>query len=56
MNDLNYCRYHKMLGDPTKNCYVFKDMLHTLVDVKVLKLFPEQKTIMTDMTSSIPFG
>ena len=36
--DPNYCLYHRMLGHPTKNCYIFKDVLQTLIDAKVLKL------------------
>jgi len=37
----NDCLYHRMLGHPTKNCYVFKDILQALIDVEVLKLRPE---------------
>ena len=37
----NYCQYHRMLGHPTKSCYVFKDILQALIDPEVLKLFPE---------------
>jgi len=27
IDDPNYYLYHRMLGHPTKNCYVFKDVL-----------------------------
>ena len=40
-DDLYYCLYHRMLGHLTKSCYIFKDVLQTLVDAKVLKLRPE---------------
>ena len=43
--DPNYCLYHRMLGHPTKNCYILKDVLQALIDVKVLKLRPEQKKV-----------
>ena len=35
------CLYHRMLRHPTKNFYIFKDVLHALIDAKVLKLRPE---------------
>jgi len=47
----NYCLYHKMLGHPTKSCYVFKDILQVLINAEVLKLRPEQKKVTTNMTS-----
>lgn len=31
-DDLKYYMYHKMLGHPTKNCYIFKDILQSLID------------------------
>ena len=37
----NYCLYHRMLGHPTKSCYVFKDILQALIDAEVFKLRPE---------------
>jgi len=27
IDDPTYCLYHRMLGHPTKNCYIFKDVL-----------------------------
>jgi len=51
----NYCLYHKMLGHPTKSCYVFKDILQALIDAKVLKLHPEQKKVTANMTSFLQF-
>ena len=52
----NYCLYHRMLGHPTKNCYIFKDNLQALIDAKVLKLRPEQKKVTANMTSFLQFG
>ena len=39
-NDPSYYLYHRMLGHPIKNCYIFKDVLQALIDAKVLKLRP----------------
>ena len=44
-----------MLWHSTKNCYIFKDVLQDLIDVNVLKLRPEPKKVMTNMTS-LQFG
>ena len=52
----NYCMYHRMLGHPTKSCYVFKDILQALIDAEVLKLRPEQKKVAANMTSFLQFG
>jgi len=38
----NYYLYHRMLGHPTKSCYIFKDILQALIDAKVLKLRPSR--------------
>jgi len=38
-----------------KNCYIFKDVLQALIDTDVLKLRPEQKKVMANMTS-LQFG
>jgi len=40
-DDPSYCLYHRMLGHPTKNCYIFKDVLQALIGAEVLKLRPE---------------
>lgn len=56
LGDSNYCKYHRMLGHPTKNCYFLKDILLTLVDAGVFKLRPEQMTVTTNATSFIRFG
>ena len=32
IDDPTYCLYHKMLGHPTKNCYIFKDVLQALIN------------------------
>jgi len=45
-----------MLGHPTKSCYVFKDILLALINVEVLKLHPEQKKVIVNMTSFLQFG
>jgi len=57
-DDPNYCLYHRMLGHPTKNCYIFKYVLQALIDADVLKLLPEQKNVTANMTitSLIQFG
>jgi len=52
----NYCLYHRMLGHPTKSCYVFKDILQVLIDAEVPKLRPEQKKVIANMTSFLKFG
>ena len=54
-DDPNYCLYHRMIGHPTKNCYIFKDVLQALIDAEVLKLRPEQKKV-TSNTATIQFG
>jgi len=51
----NYCLYHRMLGHPTKRCYVFKDILQALIDTEVLKLRPEQKKVTVNMTLFLQF-
>ena len=55
-DNLNYCLYHRMLRHSTKSCYVFKDILQVLTDAEVLKLRPEQKKMMANMTSFLQFG
>jgi len=43
------------VGHSTKSCYIFKDALQALIDVDVLKLYPEQKKVTANMTS-LQFG
>ena len=43
-----------MLGHPTKNCYIFKDVLQALIDAEVLKLRPEQKKMIANMIVMSP--
>jgi len=43
-----------MLGYPTKNCYIFKDVFQALIDAEVLKLRPEQKKMIANMTTTSP--
>ena len=50
-DDSNYYLYYMMVRHSTKNCYTFKDVLQTLIDVEVLKLRSEQKKVMANMTS-----
>ena len=50
-DDSNYYLYYRMLGHPTKNCYIFKGALQALIDVDILKLRPEQKKVTANMTS-----
>jgi len=53
-NDPSYCLYHKMRGHPTKNCYIFKDVLQVLIKAEMLKFRPEQKKVTTYMTTISP--
>ena len=39
--DPNHFLYHKMLRHPTKNCFIFKDIVQALIDAEVLKFCPE---------------
>jgi len=55
-DDPTYYLYHMMLGHPTKNCYIFKDVLQALVDAEVLKLRPEQKKVTANMTATHRFN
>ena len=43
-----------MLEYPIKNRYIFKDILHALIDAEVFKLCPEQKKVTANMTSTSP--
>ena len=52
-NDPSYCLYHRMLGYPIKNCYIFNDILQALIDAEVLKLHPKQK-VTTNITTTSP--
>ena len=49
-----YYLYHRMLGHPTKNLYVFKNVLQALIDVEVFKLRLEQKKVTANMTATSP--
>ena len=51
----NYCLYHRMLGHPTKSCYIFKKIIQALIDAKVLKLRLEQKKVMANMMLFLQF-
>ena len=52
----NYCLYHRMLGYPTKSFFIFKDILQVLIHADLLKLRPEQKKVIANMTSFLQFG
>ena len=43
-----------MLGYPTKNCYIFKDVLQALIDAEVLKFRPKQKKVTVNITATSP--
>ena len=55
VDDPNYCLYHRAVGHPTKNCYIFKDTLQALIDAEILKLRPEQMKV-TANAVSLQFG
>ena len=55
-DDHNYCIYHMMLGYPIENCCIFKIVLQALIDAEVLKLHPEQKKVIANMTAMSPFN
>jgi len=40
-----------MVKHPTKNCYIFKDVLQALIDADVLKLYSETEEVTANMTS-----
>ena len=50
-DDPSYYLYHRMLGQHTKNCYIFKDVLQDLIDAEVLKSYLEQKKVTVNMTA-----
>ena len=53
-DDPNYYLYHKILWHPTKNCYIFKDVLQALINAELLKLHLEQKKVTANMTATSP--
>ena len=53
-DDPGYYLYHRMLGHPTKNCYIFKYVLQALIDAEVLQLRPEHKKVAANMTATSP--
>ena len=53
-DDPNYCLCHRMLGYPTKSCYIFNDVLQALIDAEVLKLRPEQKKVISNIITTTP--
>ena len=53
-DDPSYCLYHRMLRHPTKNYYIFKDVIQALIYAEVLKLRPKQKKVTANMTATSP--
>jgi len=53
-NDPCFYLYHRMLGHPTKNCCIFKDVPQALIDAEVLRLRPEQNKVTTNMIAMLP--
>ena len=51
IDDPIYCLYHRIVGHPTKSCYICKDILHALIDANVFKLQPKQKKVIAKMAS-----
>lgn len=43
VDDINYCRYHRIISYPTKNCYILKVKIQVLVDANVINLQPNKK-------------
>lgn len=56
VEDPNYCKYHMMLGHPTKSYYFLTDILQTLADAGALKICAKQKMVSANVTSFIQFG
>lgn len=52
-DDPKYCAFHWMVSHPTRSCYILIDQLYTLVYVDILKIQPEQKRVLANMTSCI---
>jgi len=40
-----------MVEHPTTSCYIFKDVIQALIDADLLRLRPEQKKVIANMTS-----
>lgn len=55
-DDPKYCSYHRMIGHPTRSYYICKDQIQILVDAYILKLWPKQKQVSTNMISCIHIG
>lgn len=45
-----------MSGHHARNCYILNDQIQMLVDVGILKLRPEQKTVTANMTTCLQFA
>lgn len=52
-DDPKYCAYPHMIGHLTQSCYILKDQIQTLVDVNVLELRPNLKTVTANMTTGL---
>lgn len=51
----NFCRYHRIVGHTTKECYVLKDLIQDMVKSGALFLEKEERKVTTNMVS-IQFG
>lgn len=56
VNDPKYCKFHRMLGHTTQNCFVLKDNHQGLADAGILTLRPKQKMTAANVTSFTTFG
>lgn len=54
-NDPKYCIYHMVISHHIKDCWVFKNKVHDLLDNGVITLEKEDKKVTTNMIS-IHFG
>ena len=54
-SDPNYYLFHRMVHHPACKCFVLKDKIQALVDVRILTLKSEQKKVTTNMVT-LEFG
>ena len=46
-NHPQYCAYHRGINHPTRDCYVLKDKLQALTEVRVLRVYKDKKKVNT---------
>lgn len=51
IDDSRYCLYHQNLGHPTKECYMLKRKIQTLIEAKVIQLKSKQKKVLANMAT-----